>query len=160
MAMLAAFEILNGEIVIYYENGNNAVWQTRVSISGDLKGFCGYGWKMRIHNPRGRSWGKIVCDYKFNYLGNVITRQQKFNLENGTLVIEVSRPGEDDYYLDCDSFNLAQVAKFYPNSSIELKPSPDLSAEDLQALKNSGFMDLLEEYAEQLRNHFSAADES
>ena len=115
---------------------------------------------MRIHNPRGRSRGKIVCDHKFNYLGNVITRQQKFNLENGTLVIEVSRPGENDYYLDCGSFNLAQVAKFYPNSSIELEPSPDLSAEDLQALKNSGFMDLLEEYAEQLRNHFSTADES
>ena len=114
MGLIAAFCILRGKILLkaFYEEDED--WYSRLYISDDLKSLTMNGWSIKLRGYRGKNRGKIFCNHKFVYHGELINKKQVFDLENGTLVIIYPEPDMDLLYYDYDTFSLMQTACFYP----------------------------------------------
>ncbi len=110
---MAAFRIQGGRIRIYLDNSQNTTWTPQVNLSRDKRRFSGNGWTIEIRPHTKRKRGEISCLFKFDYFGDIITRRQKFPLEDGTLLIKFSDQNSDGYYYaDFETINLTQRACF------------------------------------------------
>lgn len=110
---MAVFRIQGGRIRVYLDNSRNTTWTPQANISRDKKRFSGNGWTIEIKSPTKRKRGEISCVFRFDYYGTIITRRQKFPLEDGTLLIKFSDQDENGYYYaDFETINLTQRACF------------------------------------------------
>ena len=112
---MAVFKIQDERIQVCLDNSRNTTWAPQVDISRDKKRFSGNGWTIEIKPHTKRKRGEISCVFQFDYYGTIITRRQKFPLEDGTLLIKFSDQDENGYYYaDFETINLTQRAYFQP----------------------------------------------
>ena len=123
MGVVAAFCILRGKILLKALSEENEDWYSRLYISDDLRNITVDGWSIKLKGHHGKQHGKIICNHKFVYYGNIVNKKQVFDLENGTLVIAYPEMNTNLLYLDYDTFDLVQTTSFYPLAKYEASSS-------------------------------------
>ena len=101
MALLAAFGILDNQIILHAGDGNHIGWDNSPNVMDNGKAYIGNGWTIRIQSPSSKKRGKIVCNWQRAYKGSVYSQHQEYTLRDGTIRIEtIDQIEEDDYGIE------------------------------------------------------------